>query len=80
MSIDKLFYPICYIIKFLHEIVWFDFTKEIYINVLLLLKKKIILIKKLFLMESEVKVGFQIKNKDRANLTLIAVNLSSVFF
>jgi len=31
-------------------------------------------------MESEFKVGFQIKDKDRANLTLIAVNLSSIFF
>ena len=30
-------------------------------------------------MGSEVKVGFQIKDKDRANLTLIAVNLSSIF-
>ena len=47
---------------------------------LLLLKKKRLYYLKLFLMESEVKVGFQIKDKDRANLTLIAVNLSSIFF
>ena len=31
-------------------------------------------------MESEVKVGFQKKDKDRSNLILIALNLSSLFF